>query len=206
MVTTVFVAWGLALAFDPAAGKIKGSVWWGSGMSNPQRSLTNWWIWVYEGPGTLQIQRAAASSSTQVSTYSLENLEVPAWSELHRNPLRHELALRGTFVEEARGWPRLCLVSRRQYGTYSSPATAITPYSAPGTTLPLEPLWSGLLINFALYAVAWSYILIVPGIVRRAIRTYRGVCARCGYDLHGADHEQCPECGTAVRPRTSPSL
>ena len=31
--------------------------------------------------------------------------------------------------------------------------------------------------------------------VRAALRRRRGQCERCGYDLRGAAHERCPECG-----------
>ena len=32
-------------------------------------------------------------------------------------------------------------------------------------------------------------------VFRRYIRRRKGLCLQCGYDLRGADHEACPECG-----------
>lgn len=33
---------------------------------------------------------------------------------------------------------------------------------------------------------------------RRRSRVLRGLCPTCGYDLRGAEHERCPECGQVV--------
>ena len=37
--------------------------------------------------------------------------------------------------------------------------------------------------------------------LRRRRRAKQGLCIRCGYDLSGADHETCPECGKEIRKR-----
>ena len=40
---------------------------------------------------------------------------------------------------------------------------------------------------------------------RRALdRERRGLCSKCGYDLRGIRHEQCPECGFLVIRRRDP--
>lgn len=194
--TTIAVAWSLSVAFDPAAGNITGSVRWSAGANAPQYSLTTWWIWITEAPGTVMIQRAA-QSDTPAYEFDLKNIDVPAWSELHRTPPAMS-DFHGTFVEDARGWPRLCLVSRRQYGVYVVSGAAITPVLRQGLSLPWHPLWSGFAVDTCIYAVVWIMILFAPGAVRRVIRTRHGQCACCGYDLRGAPHAQCPECGTAV--------
>ena len=65
--------------------------------------------------------------------------------------------------------------------------------------LPFAPLWPGLVINTLFYAgLLW---LLIPGpfVLRRIIRNKRGLCVKCAYDLRGAEHEACPECGTGVR-------
>ena len=33
---------------------------------------------------------------------------------------------------------------------------------------------------------------------RRDERAHRGLCPACAYDLRGAEHDVCPECGKAV--------
>ena len=65
--------------------------------------------------------------------------------------------------------------------------------------LPWRPMWPGFAINTLFYAaILW---LLFPGslALRRFIRRKRRLCAACGYDLRGADHERCPECGTVVK-------
>lgn len=70
--------------------------------------------------------------------------------------------------------------------------------------LAFRPLWPGLAINAALYAVllwllriplSWAAGLIGRGV--RRIRRRRGLCVGCGYDLRGRDSAGgvCPECG-----------
>jgi hypothetical protein len=58
--------------------------------------------------------------------------------------------------------------------------------------------------------LAWIPFLLLPGHVglmlwyrspelRRRERRAKGLCLRCGYDLHGNVSGVCPECGTSVR-------
>lgn len=56
---------------------------------------------------------------------------------------------------------------------------------------------------------AWFVVLALAGLTaipyarlrrdaRRRMRVARGLCLACGYELRGADHERCPECGHLV--------
>ena len=61
--------------------------------------------------------------------------------------------------------------------------------------LPLGVIPFGFAINTFFYAsILW---LLISGLfaLRRFIRHKRGLCVKCGYDLSGAEHEVCPECG-----------
>ena len=61
--------------------------------------------------------------------------------------------------------------------------------------LPPRPLWLGFAANTVLLAlVLWSPF--VPWVLRQYLRCKRGLCVKCAYDLRGAEHEVCPECGT----------
>lgn len=51
------------------------------------------------------------------------------------------------------------------------------------------PIWS-----IALVCAVASGLLTVLPVVRRRVRTKRGLCLECGYDLR-ASRERCPECG-----------
>ncbi len=64
--------------------------------------------------------------------------------------------------------------------------------------LPLRLLWLGFAINTAFYAVLLLMLWLSPFFVRRVIRRKRGRCIKCGYDLRGAAHEACPECGVEL--------
>ena len=67
-----------------------------------------------------------------------------------------------------------------------------------GRVLPVLPIWPGFAINTAFYAVLLWMLWLSPFVVRRVIRHKRGLCIKCGYDLRGAEHEVCPECGVEV--------
>jgi hypothetical protein len=71
-------------------------------------------------------------------------------------------------------------------------------------TLPLRPIWSGLLVNTLLFAMAWWLLAWVttplrrwrPGrIYREAMRARRGRCPGCNFDLQFELARGCPECG-----------
>ena len=62
--------------------------------------------------------------------------------------------------------------------------------------LPYRPLWTGLLANTALYAAAWTPLVLLPGAVARWRRARQGRCMRCGYARAGLKADAaCPECG-----------
>ena len=64
--------------------------------------------------------------------------------------------------------------------------------------LPLRPIWPGFAINTIFYAATIAILWLLtlgPFTARRIIRRKRGHCVKCGYDLRGAEHEVCPECG-----------
>ncbi len=64
--------------------------------------------------------------------------------------------------------------------------------------LPVRPLWTGFLANVIFYAAMLWLLSFTHLAVHRSIRRKRGRCTKCGYDLRGAEHEVCPECGVEV--------
>jgi hypothetical protein len=104
------------------------------------------------------------------------------------------------------GWPLTCLTGEQytigaatRWHSVAEPPLAVRRLAVkPRRVLPLRPLWPGLAGNAALYAAAvW---LAVPGplLLRRTLRSRRGQCPSCGYDLRHVDHDACPECGKAA--------
>ena len=64
--------------------------------------------------------------------------------------------------------------------------------------LPLRPIWPGFAINTMFYAALLWLLTFGLFAARRVIRRKRGHCITCGYDLRGAEHERCPECGMTI--------
>ena len=67
-----------------------------------------------------------------------------------------------------------------------------------GIHWPNRVIWSGMIVNEVFYGsvIALSFVGWIQG--RRAIRRRSGRCPKCAYDLRGAEHEVCPECGVEV--------
>ncbi len=59
--------------------------------------------------------------------------------------------------------------------------------------IPLRASPTGLALNWLLFAPLIYLVLSIPVVVRHTVRSSRGHCTRCGYDLEGL--ASCPECG-----------
>ncbi len=94
--------------------------------------------------------------------------------------------------EKVQGWPMRSFSEAVPLDEYSAAVTVIRLKNA---KLAYGPIWPGFAINTALYAAILWLLRFGPGTARRMIRRKRGRCINCGYDLRGAEHEVCPECG-----------
>lgn len=171
--------------------------------------------WVRGVEASSTYARSGRPASSGPSTGAL----VPSWSTLDRaSPTFAD----GTSKYEqrlldARGWPMVALSSEtdsQANGTSSIPfvtgvgpmtflsgSFAITTPSASGVRppFPMRPIWSGVLVDTIVFAVAWWLIWITLTIPRRFVRDVarlrRGACIQCGYDLGFDFAPGCPECG-----------
>lgn len=66
--------------------------------------------------------------------------------------------------------------------------------------LAVRPLWLGLAVNALLYGTLIALLSGTFVFLRRRRRSRSGLCATCGYDISGATHANCPECGAACNP------
>ncbi len=67
------------------------------------------------------------------------------------------------------------------------------PFSA--RVIPLQPIPAGIVVNTIFWGVLWFAFVGIARGMRGRLRVSRGRCYRCAYDLRGAEHEVCPECG-----------
>lgn len=68
------------------------------------------------------------------------------------------------------------------------------PPQGTATILPTYPLAWGFAGNTVFYAACLAGPWLIGRALRRRLRTRRGLCGRCGYDIAGL--AACPECGT----------
>jgi len=111
----------------------------------------------------------------------------------------------------ADGWPLLALSAEARWWSYD--ALGLKNYGGgvlvgsrhvpPGEAvrmLPLQPIWSGLVIDSLLFACLW-FALLSFGDIRRAILRWTdrsGRCVKCGYILL-PEQARCSECGADAR-------
>ena len=214
LLTTIAVAWSLA-----AFASLKGSrveVWpvmhantlEHLEVTTARRAGSMRRLWLPGIPG--QVGASAKFHSDLASTINV-NVPFPdmAWGDFPRISRTDPSMLNGIVgMEDARGWPRLALwcsiegvrLHSIQTPLASSGGIALSrsePDTAAYRVLPFRPIWRGLLIDWAAYAILWLVLFTGLGFsaLRRALRLRRGLCPACGYDLTGNTSGVCPECG-----------
>lgn len=134
-------------------------------------------------------------------------VEVPAWSRTANFP-DLDKTRDHFYLEFARGWPMRSLVSywdkKVDFETWAitwlKPTWRFDLNGKQGPVglprgLPYRVIPLGFTFNSLLYAsMLWMIVQSVL-IFRRSYRLRRGLCSKCAYNLRGADHVVCPECG-----------
>ncbi len=134
----------------------------------------------------------------------------PAWIEaVLAEPVPADHARFATAV----GWPVRMLVGYSvgaplgpvSYGGYTvaldreGPAMPWHDRHGVSVRIPSIPLWQGVAINSAAWALLPAIPLVARPLARRTKRARQGLCSRCMYPRNDADH--CPECGHRHRGR-----
>lgn len=196
IITTVAVAWGCWMNVNPRAGTMIGSLRWAKSDS--------WSFWVFHQNGATLVQRISQRADWMaLESKYVPPRQLPQWSAVRRKPSADELQFTGSIVEDARGWPLLSLYSESRVPPQimSMPNNTAIVLQQPFEkgSLPNRMIWFGFLTDSAIYAAAWSLLVIAPVLVNRDLRRHRGACAACGYDLRFTPHStKCPECGASL--------
>lgn len=140
--------------------------------------------------------------------------EPPAWSRfstLQTDPNFDYYPSRAqpAFLEVATGWPRRSASYFAHYaeggGIYKvrdglALADTVRAINVTPRVIPLAIYWPGAIINTLVYAAALFLPFTLIPMMRRHLRCRAGRCPNCNYDLRGAPHTVCPECGAAIAP------
>ena len=218
----VAVAWGCAWKLDVHRGRGTGMSVNVAGVvgTTPNRM---WSVERYERTGATRVSCYYFTPYTPVPYYGDPGSLLPAWNQDYFSGVHRDALNEFERIQDGRGWPMLALWGQAVAGSkMSSPpyceveyAILLTDFtdptqfffggvvrSRPGAILrqvrflPLHPIWPGFAINTVFYAALLWIVILGPGTARRVIRRKQGRCINCGYDLRGAEHEVCPECGS----------
>ncbi len=132
------------------------------------------------------------------------------WSRTKDDSLLRNTTTHGMLAGQ--GWPMICLYRvdwRLRNGAISrwpvlKGGILISKKKLPfgsmrRVILPYFPIWPALAINVGTHSLAWFVVLSGIVVLRGFIRTARGKCAKCAYDVTRLS--QCPECGLQCAPR-----
>ena len=214
-VVNIAVAWGCALWVDPTQ------------VDDPPVGLIvtdaeSWEVMKCERPGLTALATTWAKSASEHTTPPGVYLThprslIPSWGQLGAPSSEFRVAnvRPGQLLIEYRdvigaGWPMrsmwhepLCTIGDRDHRRVLPSQGGYIRTSLPSwrgmflRAIPLRPVWPGFAVNTIFYAAILWLLICGPFALRRLIRRRRGLCPACGYDMTHAEHESCPECGTA---------
>lgn len=216
ILSTLFVVWICAVYVDEEFNERGPGDAFGESTNEADAEFGQWWLMRDQEEGAMRLISSWHSPNGgffgSPPDGTVEEF-LPAWAAEFLQPRRQaDLQL----VADARGWPILAM-----WGGFEMPTTndhgmiigrvgkrfhaIVLPNMSPGEAraegarvIPLEPIWTGFLLDTLIYSAVWSavlYMLAGPGIIRRTLRYRRNQCIQCGYDLRGSTSEKCPECG-----------
>jgi hypothetical protein len=212
--TTYGVAWtimnrcDLSARFSDPSHNIYRDDWWGT------CTRTMGAVWVLAWPGGFTRERGQEPAEELVQ-------HAPKWSIAeHQSPddiarangIAVSITSRsiGAVSERAAGWPflavveRRCAVDGRLVAAKGADLSIRWPRGAAtrvwqGTTLAFLPIWTGFVLDVALYGTLWAATILSLTRLIRGRRARTGQCTVCRYDLTGITTGICPECGSPIK-------
>ena len=199
------------------------AVWIDVGSCGAQFGLSSeragqWYFEVHRCRGAMRIAMGVFDEAEtplyvlqRFGSASLEVREdlIPRWSALKGDtPDEDQAGIENiVIVEDARGWPALSMWSPvltrgpRPHGGYQlKPNLSARDISLVSRAIPLRPIWMGFSIDTGVYTLLWILVLLGAFAGKRLLRSRRGRCVDCGYDLRGCQKPGCPECGWRREP------
>ncbi len=99
------------------------------------------------------------------------------------------------------GWPlrsfRRSVITPIDFNVVFGNRPSVISLNSDRIVIPMRPFWGRLALNSLFYALLVWLVLFGPGIVRRIVRTRRGLCPACAYPVGTSD--TCSECGHKLR-------
>ena len=221
-IVNVAVAWGCAIyklgVWTTARGEYL--VTGPTRPALPLETRTFWVVLQFKSFGITHLRGKGYVETTHRKASTEYMPHIPAWSQIADPP-----TMRMNVFEQYNGWPFRTLYwvksdkyykrpGRTYSWTHNGPSRRVSanqhvwiikkqPWNAwilpkkgrKEIYLPVAPIWKGILLNTLFYALLFRLFIAAPGRIRRRIRNKRGLCVKCAYDLRGAEHEACPECG-----------
>lgn len=159
-------------------------------------------------PFDLAIESAAWDRGWPTPPPISSSLTGGAWGDAEA-VIRFQRPLPLDGCEHATGWPMLAAWYSIDIATNTYLIKGGIPLRATGLVLgpdatvykiralPLRPIWLGIIVNTAFYALMWSGLLLSFATLRRWRRRRANRCPACAYDMTGLSATTlCPECGT----------
>lgn len=224
LITTVSVAWGLALLPTAPLGDVDETtddendltVARRSGLGSLRVKYMVSYRWVPDTPlyfylDLVNDQGGHAWWNKPYLHYDISG--VGSWGTLH-NALEQDRVRDG--LDDARGFPALAVwctwvEGKNLRGGIALPDATQTAGAVVFTTgtrraLPYYPIWQGLLVNTAFYGGLFFILVRAVPLLLYLRRARRGLCPHCGYDRMGDYSLPCPECGQIYTPTCSRSI
>ena len=203
VVTTVGVAWGLAVGPRPnlEGGKLVFTattpVWYGGYYAQAGAREIHWFpLWLNPERSVDLVEKELRAGAEVIDPSFWSRVNAFDATFLEDNWFSEDLLV----VDESYGWPGYALEFSFSIEPDRSDDSLWTLHHgawniAEGLYLPVRPIFPGFIINTVLYAAIWFVLIFGWRAHLRLVRRWQGYCPMCKYDVRGDMEQGCPECG-----------
>ncbi len=222
--TTLLLAWVLAVRVVVPLSGMTGRVqaaglhvlsddsgWYCQVLKRPGLTVVSWnrdvgeRLLLSRTAGGPMVMEVGPAGPYRVRGQAIDSSSVPSWARPPAD-LRATTATPGAMGAcSARGWPLRALWYEATFGNPAArvnrggiPVPEVLQRFGQGPVLPCRVLAVGFALDTAFWAASWWLLSALAVLIRKSLRTREGHCRVCGYDLRGAAHVRCPECGAGA--------